>query len=202
MKKIELIELLRERTGQSYSPGMLNSVLGRAFNQLLYSTFRSKLGSYDSYAKKFENLDVEKHPEGGYYFTKLPANIIQLPLVADGVRNITTQRGTSLLFAPMSEIQNEIQGSLEIDYLPDSSIPIGYMLSKTKDGEIIRYQDGKISDIEKVNLLLLVPIEDLEMDEDIKIPSGKDVELIDLAIQIITGTPPIDTVNDGNVKTR
>ena len=181
---------------------MLNSVLGRAFNQLLYSTFRSKLGSYDSYAKKFENLDVEKDTDGGYYFTNLPANIIQLPIVADGVRNITTPKGTGLIFAPLSEIQDEIIGQMEVSYLIDDNIPIGYMLSKTPNGEIIKYQGQKMRDIKKVNLLLLVPIEDLEMDEEIKIPSGKDVELIDLAIQIITGTPPDDTVNDGNDKTR
>lgn len=201
MKKIELIELLQERNGKSVSPGMCNTALGRAFNQLLYDTFRTKLGSYDSYAKKYENLDVKYSYVGEFYYTNLPAKIIQLPETTDGIRNITTPRGTAVTFVPISERQNEIMRDLEVSEIGDQNIPIGFMLSKTGDIEFIKYQNGKISDIKKVALLLLVPIEDLEMDDEIKIPSGKDVELLNIAIQILTGMMPNDNVNDANTKT-
>lgn len=202
MKKIALIELLKEKTGGTVSPGMLNSVLGRAFNQLLYSTFRSNMSSYDSYAKLYKGLDIEKDTELGVYFTRIPANIIQLPTVTDGVRNITTMKRSGLTFAPITEVEAEIHEGLEVSTIADTSIPIGFMLSKTEDGEVIQYSGIRMMDITKVNVLLLIPIEDLEMDEEIKIPSGKDVELIEIAMQIISGKPPTDNVNDGNTKTR
>lgn len=201
MKKIVLIELLQQRTGRIVSPGMLNTALGRAFNQLLFETFRSKLGSYDSYATRFERRDVKYDESGMFYYTSLPANIIQLPFKTDGVRNITSPQDSNLNFAPVSEIQEEIITGLEVGYIADSNIPIGFMLSKTASGEIIRYQKGRISNVKKVNLLLLVPIEDMEMTDEIKIPSGKDVELIGIALQILSGMPPDDKVNDGNAKT-
>lgn len=198
IKKIALIELIKYRVkGKTTNDNdidnrMVSYYIGRAFNQLLYETFRKDFDNLDSYLRTYINIDVKEEVGTEIKYSELPAPIIQFPLVADGIRNIQTMKGTSLEFVPMSNDELSLIDNLDVNNIDDV---IGYAF---KNGRIeYKGMTNEILDGGGVRMDLVIPFEAYSDDDDIQIPSGQDERLFQIVVNSLLGVP-YDSLNDNN----
>lgn len=198
IRKIALIELIKYRlkgkttNDNNIDNRMVSYYIGRAFNQLLYETFRKDFDNLDSYTKTYLNVDVLDEESTEISYSVLPAPIVQFPLVADGIRNIQTMKGGSFEFAPMTNDELSLSDGLDVNIIDDV---IGYAF---KNGRI-EYK-GMTSDILDgggVRMDLVIPFEEYEDMDYVQIPSGQDERLFQLVVNSLFGIP-YDSLNDNN----
>lgn len=195
MRKQAIRELVRSRLlsvdkTAKYHDEVLDSWITMGFNQLLGQLFRKNLGNFDLYTKRFNGVPVLQDANTDIYYCDYPADICQTIDVAEGVRAINTPKGIGMEFAPMSGDSMGILPECDVNLVTDV---IGYRVF-TDRVEFIWMPD----DIDTVRMELVVPFYEYEDDEDIKIPGGSDVQLLEIILQLINGTPPKDLKNDNS----
>ena len=200
IKKKALIELVRHRVVGEYQAKQMGKVgdqmiaayIGRAFNSLLLDVFRANFANFDPYTKEYTGVAINQDSTTNIYYSTLPAPVIQLPRIGDGIMHIAGATSESVEFVPMTNgmLQN-IEG-LEVDQIDDV---IGYVF---KHGRV-EYQ-GMSTAIAAgtVRMSLVIPFEEYDEDDLVQIPTGSDDILIKKVLELIMGTPDSDKVNDGN----
>lgn len=180
MTKEQLVELV----GNSVKghPQMIAMALGRAFNQLLYSTFRKDLSNLDLYAKDMTATIVDgKCP--------LPESIVQLPVQGDGIRTITPTKERGVYFVPMSE---HAMRTFQSFSTPSSYV--GWCIRNSN----IEFEE---TDVTEIRISYIPPFEALDDEDEVHIPVGADVQLIGLTAQFLQGMPEKKII-DSNDRTR
>lgn len=200
IKKKALIELVRHRVTGEYEAKQMGKVgdqmlayyIGRAFNSLLIEVFRQNMANFDPYTKTYLSIDIEKESLTDIYYSELPAPVIQLPRIGDGIMRISGMKSKSVEFVPMSNGQLQNIDGLEIDLIDDV---MGYVF---KNGRIEYYgMTSTIAD-DTVKVELVIPFEEYEEDDYVQIPTGSDEALIRRVIELLIGIPDADKINDGN----
>jgi len=200
IKKKALIELVRHRVIGEYQAKnmgkmgdqMLAAYIGRAFNSLLLEVFRANLSNFDPYTKEYTEVDIEQDSKTNVYYSELPAPVIQLPRIGDGIMHIAGMTSSSVEYVPMTNGQLKLIDGLEVDQIDDV---IGYVF---KNGRIEYYGMSATIVSGQVRMLLVIPFEEYAEDDYVQIPTGSDDMLIKKVLELIMGTPDIDKVNDGN----
>jgi hypothetical protein len=84
--------------------------MARAWNQILHDAFSKNLSFLDFYAKSYTGQSVTADATTNQYYTTLPAAIVQLPDLSEGVRSVlpgdqdySTPAGTGVKFMPISD---------------------------------------------------------------------------------------------------
>lgn len=200
IKKKALIELVRHRISGEYEAKqqgkvgdqMLAYYIGRAFNSLLLEVFRRNLSNFDPYIKEYQSVAISQDSNTNVYYSALPAPVVQLPRIGDGIIRISGMTSNSVEYVPMTNgmLQN-IEG-LEVDIIDDV---VGYVF---KNGRI-EYQ-GMTATLAAgtVKMELIIPFEEYDNDDYVQIPTGSDELLIQRVISLLTGMPDADKVNDNN----
>jgi len=196
MKKIELIESINEQLPIKVNLKVLALFIGRAFNQIIYDTFRKKLTSMDIFTRVYKDIDVSFDSDTDTYYSVLPVQIVQLPQSGDGIMSIHSNKGRGVEFAAKKSSSRDIHSGMEVDVL-DGPIPFWI-----EDGKVMYETRGGITTIDKVRIQLIPEFMVLDMMDDIHIPSGQDERLLELVTQFAGQTPPSKEINDGNVKTK
>lgn len=180
MTKEQLIELVGSNV-QGH-PQMIAMALGRAFNQLLYSTFRKDLSNLDLYAKNATGTIANG-------VCDLPQSIVQLPVPGDGIRTITPTKEKGVYFIPMSEHAMRTFQSF--------STPSSYVGWCVRNGRI-EFEETDVTDI---TISYIPPFDALDDEDEVYVPVGADVQLIGLTQQFLQIMPEKKVI-DSNDKTR
>jgi hypothetical protein len=163
--------------------------IAAALNTLFYQTFKKDPSNLDRYSKPYLNVPVSYEASTQTYYSILPAKVIQYPICGDGIWNINTMLGKDLTFAPIQMGDKEFLFDNEFSSLDDV---IGYSLSGSR---VDYFNFDPI--ITAVKMDLVVDFTEWGMDEDVPIPSGQDMEVVNIIRQMYN-LKPKDTLNNQN----
>lgn len=198
MNKRELIEFVRQtimsgdigaEKEKYLHPLRIQYFISSAFNTLYYGTFNKNVNELDFYAKSYTGVSVLYDQARNIYYSELPKPVVQFPL-QQGVRKVGTVQGKLVEFVPTTIQESDIVSGTILELLEK---PIGYIV--TGNRVEYRYFDP-YSHISEVFMSLVVPFSDLSMTEWVAIPSGKDLDLINIVKQLILQRQPEDKQND------
>lgn len=179
MKKEVLVDLIKQKY-----PHLTNQEtelwIGRAWNTLLYESFKMDVSSVDFFCKQFYDIIVTKDAYDEYYCS-LPVRPVQLPDNADGVRRVMGQKnGVDVTFVPIPRDSFGVFVELDVDKIDNA---IGY---STKYNKIIWERNPNV---EKVKMDIVPMFEDYDDDDEVSAPMGFDVRLTFLVDQLMNGVP-------------
>jgi len=184
MKKKQLIGLIQENiNGGSTTPDILKKAhplvveqyVNMAFNTIFYNIFRSNPEELDIYGRWYYSQEVKK--DDHVYYCDLPCGTIQLPSNSASVRRITmTGDEYSVVFLNARTSANGVLNRLGTIARADA---ISYAISNR-----ITFDEFD-SAITKVNIFAITPFSDMGKDDDIPIPSGKDIEFLQTIFQLM-----------------
>lgn len=163
--------------------------IAAALNTLFFQIFKKEPSNLDRYAKTYLNVSVSYEASTQTYYSILPAKVIQYPTVGDGIWNINTMQGRDVQFAPITTNDSELLYGNEFNELDDV---IGYTLSGSR---VNYYNFDPI--ITQVKMDLVVDFTEWGRNEDVPIPSGQDMEIINI-IRHMYNLKPIDRLNNQN----
>lgn len=195
MLKVELIEAINKRN-PSIDPKVIEFNIGRAFNQIIYDTYRKDMGNMDIHSKLIQDVDVDYNSSMDQYSSTLPVSVIQLPRSGDGVLQISTVKGKRIEFIPKRKIDDTISSGLEIDSILG---PVGFWLV---NGNIVQFnQKIRLYKPEKLNFRVIPQFSSYDMLDEVHIPAGKDLAFYETVANFVSSQPVEKEVNDGNNKT-
>lgn len=163
--------------------------IAAALNTLFFQIFKKEPSNLDRYAKPYLNIAVSYEASTQTYYSILPAKIIQYPTVGDGIWNINTMLGKDVQFVPIRINDTELLFENEFNSLDDV---IGYTLS----GNRVNYYNFDPI-ITAVKMDLVVDFTEWASTDDVPIPSGQDMEIINIIRQMYN-LKPIDRLNNQN----
>jgi hypothetical protein len=175
-------------TSHSIHPEIISYNIGRAFNQIVYETFRQDLSNIDLYRKRYTGVSVEADSETGVHYSTLPESILQLPVTGEGVIIYQTEGRKSLNFVPVKEDAIDVFDCLEVGKVDGT---VGFVVT---DGKVFYY--GMADGITSVSMRLPIPFEKYADTDEVHIPSGKDVQIYTLVCQFLGQQPKANTIND------
>lgn|SRR5512133_240547 len=202
MTKAELRDFLKHRLGgirddAKFHPKVIEASIDRAWNQIIYDTFRKNLDLMGFYCKEYKNVAISFDSATNRYYCTLPANIIQLPDLGNGVRRISSMKGHGSSFYPVSEAQRELMEGLEVTQVSND---VPFVVRETKvefgDIDILDYSASTSSTQSRVRMSLVIPFWEYADTDEVHIPAGKDEQLVELVTQFLIGTPQRDNLND------
>jgi len=196
MKKIEFIESIQDRLPTKLHEKTLAIYIGRAWNTVVYETFRKDFSGLDIYTKTYENVPVSYDADVDVYYSALPVSIIQLPIAGDGIRSIHSMKGKGIEFTAKRAEMEDIHSGLEVGTL-DGPIPFYIMNGRVEYGTT----SGGIDTISAVRIRAIPQFEALDMLEEVYFPVGSDERILEIVTNFAIGAIPDKQINDDNEKT-
>jgi hypothetical protein len=160
-----------------------------ALNTIFFKIFKKDPSNLDRYSKSYLNVAVQYEASTQTYYSILPAKVIQYPVVGDGIWNINTMTGQDVTFNPIQMGNKEFLFESEWKDIDDV---IGYSLSGSR---VDYFNFDPI--ITAVKMDLIVDFTEWGMDEDVPIPSGQDLEVLNIVRQMY-GLKPVDKLDNQN----
>lgn len=195
MKKIEFIEIIENRLPVKIHPRIIERYIGRAWNTVIYETFRKDFSGLDLYCKSYDAVAVKYDSVEDIYYSDPPVPFVQLPSSGNGVISIHSAKGKGIEFAATRGEMQDIQNGLEVGTL---SGPIPYW---TINKRIEYGNTGGIDTITSVRMRIIPQFEALSMDEEFNFPVGSDERILEIVVQFALGKQPDKETNDGNDRT-
>lgn len=199
MKKEQLIEFVSQsiiageipqEKMKFVHPERLQYFISSAFNTIYYNTYRKDPTELDFHSHTYE-ADILYDVNEDTYYTTPPKTIVQFPNMG-GIRKIGTLQGKKVEFVKSDINESDLVSGTILDLISDS---IGYYYANNK---IIYRNFDPYSGISKVRLKIVVPFIDLDWEEEVYIPSGKDLDLVQIVKQLVLTRQPEDKQNDNN----
>lgn len=191
MTKREYIDFVNHRLGlidksSRHPKQFVEACLDSAWNQILHDAFKTDYTNFDMYGKWYNGVSITNG------VATLPSPIVQLIDKSEGVREIKDTNG--------------------YDYYPISEDDFFYArnqqsTSAWRDGISFTVKYDRVEFMEigasktlpsSVDMLLVIPFREYDLDEDIPAPSGGQYNLINMAVQFASGQPPTDLTDKNN----
>lgn len=170
-----------------YHPLLIEQYTEMAFNTHFFMIFKQDLSNYDRFCKTYKNIAVEYDSATDEYYCTLPIRVPQLPDVQEGVRRINPMKSISRKFIPLKKDSWEGWSELEAGKVDTS---IGYCLDTTR----VLWENNP--GVDDVKMDIVRPFSEYEDTEDIPIPAGADVQIVDIVRKLMATTPNHDKQND------
>ena len=189
---------------KKYHPSIVSVHLNDAFNQLVYSTWLnakkfSDFSQLDAWSKTYE---IELETQVGLVANALlPFAPMQLPDGA-GIRQIADHDDNSNVFAPIELTANVVFAELDVDAMDTTPT---YRLEQNslstgagEESHMLRIErlPVTVGAITSVDVLMIVPLEQVDDFDDVAMPSGQEDTLIRQTIDLMSKKPKDDTAND------
>jgi hypothetical protein len=187
MTKEELISLVQNTVRRvdktnAVHERVVEMALGRAINTMMYEVFRNDMSNIDLYTRTYENVSITDD------VATLPAQIVQLPKVGDGVIAVRATGESVMGFYPMTIQQAQNSSFMETSsYMSD----VGYVVKNTTV-EFVNLPDT----IEAVDMDLVRPFEAYAMDEEFYVPAGQDENILRRTLEIMGIVTPVNLLNN------
>ena len=176
MTKKETIDYYKHIVGQvdhtnKYHPVIVEKAISAACNSVIYDAFKNRLlQNIDLYMKGYPSVAVLQDAVTKDWYITLPVTIMQLPILGDGVREITSPETHAVEFVPMSTDTAAMYPKLEASQVMNQ---IGYTV--LLDRVVLTDLESRLgTTINSVNLRLVRPFEAYDDNETFYIPAGQD----------------------------
>jgi hypothetical protein len=198
--KRELISIIRnilpreDKTGK-YHEEVIGAAIGVVYARMLNEIFAENPKELDNYTITYgvtSPLTVVEEAATEMYYTTLPISYIPFSDKASGVRRVDAVIQGGNIFYPMDAREADLALNGSMFY--QAANKIGYVVKRTR----IEYFNMKAAVITSGVRLDIVP-EFSAMDEDdvVKLPYGKETDLIAGTLEILGVIPPVD-LRDNN----
>ena len=201
MTKGALIELIQERikggalnsdVWKKAHPLVIEKYIGMAFNTIFYTIFKNEPEGLNLYAKLYKDNEVKQDSD---YYIDLPCSIVQMPDNSSSIKKVSVS-GNSLsdtgeaVFLPASLLANPVLARL-------GTIGRSGVITFRVEGYRIYFTDFDPS-IKKVDVYAITPFEDFNLDDEIAIPAGQDLNFVDMILKFFMGIPEDRATNNAN----
>jgi len=209
MRKIELIEMVLDNLSGGdavadvrgrYHPQMISKFLEAAYNDLIYQVVEAAIDRknnkvdftvVDAFAKIHRNIAVSDDADRSLKYSILPFAPLKLP-EDRGIRMICPEDDPTNPFAPVDNNSQAVFAALDVGVVDD--VPT-YFLEKMVGNEYrVYYPDDVVTT--KVTMLLILPLSEYDDYDDIPMPAGKDLSIVDTVVERLREKPQEDVVND------
>lgn len=208
MKKAQLIELvkrnlqggdgtpeLRGRFHQKEIELYISMALDGTLNTRLNERqeYREELGlnnwKYDAMTKSFV-VPIQDDNIRDRRYSELPTHILSV-VNNGGIRMICPLKEESTQFFPRAMTDTFLMNDLDVGQLTGL---IYFNLEQKR----VYYSGDMNCNWKEVLMKLAVKFEELDDDDDIDIPDGKDIEIFQTVLSLLNAKRPMDNVNDNN----
>ena len=200
MTKKETIDYYRDIVGRvdhtsKYHPIVVEKAISAACNSVIYEAFKNRfLQNIDLYLKGYPSIAVARDAVTKDWYITLPTTIMQLPILGDGVREITSPETHSVEFVPMTTETASMYKYLEASQVMNH---IGYTV--LLDRVVFTDLESRLgTTINSVNLRLVRPFEAYDDNETFYIPAGQDEKVDQLVLSKLGIIRPTGLKNDNN----
>jgi hypothetical protein len=200
MTKKETIDYYKHIVGlvdqtDKYHPVVVEKAISAACNSVIYEAFKNRLlQNIDLYMKGYPSVAVLQDAVTKDWYITLPVTIMQLPILGDGVREITSPETHAVEFVPMSTDTAAMYPKLEASQVMNQ---IGYTV--LLDRVVLTDLESRLgTTINSVNLRLVRPFEAYDDNETFYIPSGQDEKVDQLVLSKLGIIRPTGLKNDNN----
>jgi hypothetical protein len=163
--------------------------IAAAFNTIIYTIFKKEPSNLGRYTKKYKNVAIVQDPDTLKYYAILPATVIQFPTPTDGIWKINEMQGRDISFVAMDKRKNEMFYESEFQSIDNV---IEFSLSSN----IVDFENHD-PDITEVLMDLVVTFTEWDDDEDVPLPAGQDLNIVNI-VRELSGLRPIDKLNNQN----
>lgn len=210
MKKINLIEMVQDflaggdappdMVGQ-YHPEMIKKYLENAYNQVVYQVWMNgkKFSDYsqlDVWSKVYECAVLGTAPSG---YAQLPFAPVQLPNNM-GIRQVSDHDDEANVFAYIEATANVVFNELEVSSYDDTpTFRLEQNNVSTTGSHVLKFGQLPVtSPISAVDVMMIVPLEEMGDYDDVAMPAGMEDILVKQTVEFLAKKPMQDTVNDNN----
>ena len=201
MKKKEFVDKIRLNVQQidktaKFHPKFVEMVISSCYNEILVQTYTKDLYDLGLFTKKYGDdgtpIAIVQNTNTLEWYSIIPEEIVPLPDLNSGVREILSLQSNSLVFAPMKSSEIKLIEGLECQEIDDV---IGYTVY---NGRIV--YTGMTSDIASagVVLSLIIPLHAYDDDDIVYFPKGQERTLTDLVLAELGVIQPKDLVNNNS----
>jgi len=218
MKKIQIIEAVidffdSDQAGErraKYHPEIVKVHLNNLFNQIVYQTWLNgkkyfDFSQLDAWSRTYECTVLSQ--VGTIAYTYLPFAPMQLPDGA-GIRQVCNHYTTSNVFAPIELTANVVFAELEVDLVdttPTYRTEQNYLSTGAgQSSHVLRLERLPVAPatlITSVDVLMVVPMEEMDDYDDIVIPGMQDDTIVRQVIDLMSKKPNPDVANDNVLTT-
>jgi len=192
-----------------YHPEIVKQHLNDAFNQAIYAAWLNgkKLSDFsqlDAWSKTYEVPIMAQVVRKGHAF--LPFAPVQLP-DGHGLRQICDHDAPENVFAPIEATANVVFDELDVSTMDDTPT---YSMEQNnlstgagEESHLLRL--GKLpvapaTVITDLDVMMIVPLSELDDYDDIVIPNGAEDSLIRQVVDLMSKKPLPDTSNDAVIE--
>ena len=195
MTKEELIGLVKLNMGNAgdLHENQIHLNICLAWEQVLLAVYGRNPSGIDGYVITSADVAVVKDTVTGAYYSELPMAPIKFTDIAEGLRRIykTRQmasddvgRGDEILFVPQPVQQTQLLSSVDGGQVSDV---IGYFV---KDDKVWYFNHDP--NITSVYMDIVPSLQEMDYDQQVRIPEGGVQMLIGITQEILKGTPYVD----------
>lgn len=203
MIKGELIELastLMQRSDDTlnFDKRIIEYTIASVYYEMYYKNYLVLKDNIDYYSKIYE-LEINfiyKDEILKEVFAEIPINTVDLPIANKGIISIHLKDNPDNLFIPISFEKLRHFNEMEISLISNN-------IYYTIVGKKIYFTKNLTEDIvdnNEVVIVLIPAFEDLEYDDEVYIPAGSYMSLLQTAFPVITSMPNTDLNNNNNDK--
>lgn len=209
MRKQELVDMIESRLSGGdtipdvkgrYHGAIIIKHIEAAYNKLIRDTFdeaekKQDFSQLDTYAKNFRDIDVSDDADRSLKYSKLPFPPVRLPQNV-GIRMVYPQDDPTNPFAHVDSNSQAVFSVLDVGSV--DNVP-SFWIEKYAGNEYRIYYD-QVGAITKVAMLLLLPLSQYDDFDEIPMPAGQDLAVVDLIVERMSGMAQEDQINDNIAK--
>lgn len=205
MKKQELIELVEARLSAGdatadvkarFHGNILALHIAAIYNRLIFDTYvegktHQDFSQLDAFAKNFRAIDILDDADRGLKYSVLPFPPVRLPENL-GIRMIIPEDDPTNPFAHVDNNSQAVLSTLDVgvvDTVPE------FWIEKHDDNKYRVYYRNTAA-ITTVAILMLLPLTQYGDYDDVPMPSGRDLDVVDMIVERLGSMGPQDTNND------
>jgi hypothetical protein len=193
MTRKALIELIKLRlknvdSTEQFHPRFIEGVCDLVWASWCSASTVSASQDVNFYTKLYDGVEVDV--DGEFFYSVLPSPILNLDRIGGGVISINQINARDNDFKPIREKDFRLMKGQEVNR---TGTDIYYYV--TYDHV---YYGGSMTDEiaeDGVDMRLSIPFSKYDLSEELPLPSGKEMEFVQAAINILVGTPPTNLTN-------
>lgn len=206
MKKIKFIDLIKSHASATDKTNRFHNVviehaISSTYNEMIVKTYTKDLYDLGLFTKKYgmsAAVAVSQHATTKEYYSLLPEEIIPLPDLNAGVREVLAVASRSLVLTPMRSDELKLIEGLEVQDIDDV---IGYTLYAGQAGEKGRLvYTGMTAAVAAAGVVmsLVIPFHAYDDEDIVYIPKGQEDTIIRSVLEKLGVVPYADLVNNNS----
>lgn len=177
MRKDKFIELIQRSIPTDHNPTVIEAYISLGYNTFVKNLLKQDSLYNEYFTKTYEGVAVEKEANNDFYYSTLPAKVMNLKRPGGGVWTIDTTGSYDLTFVPIPDMTYKIINNLTALKIP-SHIPYAVMGGK------VQYR-VRMLPIESVNMNLLVEFDEYDMSDDVNFPAGTELQIREVVMSYL-----------------